>query len=290
MNAKYAYYPGCSLHSSAKEYDMSVKTVCGKLGVGLDELKGWVCCGATPVHAVNPKLAIALSTKNLAIAAGMGSDVAVACSACFGRMKTAAHHVNHDPAERDEMNRLADVNYNGTTEVYHIVTVLQQQGADAIASKITKKLEGLNIACYYGCLMLRPPKVAQVDDPENPSIMEDLIAPTGARTVKWNFRNECCGASFSVARTDMVLKMCNDIISDAKSHGADAIAVACPLCHINLDMRQPEVEKKYGVSLKMPVMYFTQVIGLAMGATPAELGLKKLVVSPMNMLKQKNLL
>jgi len=290
MSEAFAYYPGCSLHGTSKEYDMSVRQVCSRLGIGLEEMKDWICCGATPVHATNPKLASALATNNLSIAQGMGKDVAVACSACFSRMKTASVHLADDPSTRADINRIAGTAYEGGTDVQHIVSIIEEHGVDKVEKAVTKRLEGLKVACYYGCLMLRPPKVAQVDDPENPTIMERVLRATGAEPIEWNFKTECCGAGFSVPRVDIVLKLVNDIIGDAKKRGADVIAVACPLCHVNLDMRLAEVEKAFKTSLKMPVLYFTQLLGLAMGASAKELGLGKVIVSPMNMLREKKLI
>ncbi len=277
MSTSYAYYPGCSLHGASKEFDMSVKAVFGKLGIELDEMEDWICCGATPAHAVNPDLALALSARNLSIACSMHKDVAVPCAACFNRMKTTAKHLDEDAALRTKINAMADADYTGGVQVKHVLTILKEAGDEAISKAVTRKLEGLKVACYYGCLLLRPPKITQFDDPENPTIMESIVKLTGAEAVDWNFKTECCGATHSVPRTDIVLKLVNDILGDAKSHGAEALVVACPLCQINLDMRQAEVEKKYGVSYKMPILYFSQIVGLAMGATPAEVGLNKLV-------------
>lgn len=289
MSASFAYYPGCSLHGTSREFDMSVKAVCGRLGVELEEMEDWVCCGATPAHAVNPKLALALSVRNLSIAEKMGKDVAVACAACFNRMKAANKHIEGHEELLEHVNRLAGADYKGGTGVQHIITILKQLPPGHIEKAIVKKLEGLKVACYYGCLLLRPPKVMEFDDAENPTIMESLLSLTGAEMVDWNFKTECCGATLSVPRTEIVLKLCNDILGDAKSRGADVIAVACPLCQLNLDWRQAEVEKAYGVSYRIPVMYFAQILGLALGAPPAELGLSKLIVSPGGALKEKNL-
>lgn len=290
MNATFAYYPGCSLHGTSKEYDMSVRVVFGKLGIRLDELEDWICCGATPAHAVSPDLSLALSAKNLSIAESMRQDVAIPCAACFNRMKYTAKHLAGDPELRDKINQLAETNYTGGVNVKHILTIIKEAGEDAIQKVVTKKLEGLKAACYYGCLLLRPPKVMELDDPENPTIMESLVSLTGAEPVDWNFKTECCGAAHSVPRTDIVLKLVNDIIGDAKAHGADVLLVACPLCHVNLDMRQAEAERKFNVSYKMPVMYITQLLGLAMGASAADVGLSKLMVPAEPVLKEKNLL
>jgi heterodisulfide reductase subunit B2 len=276
MSSSFAYYPGCSLHGASKEFDLSVKAVFSRLGIGLEEMEDWICCGATPAHAVNPTLALALSAWNLSKAGGR--DVAVPCAACFNRMKTAVKHLGDDEELRMKINEIAGVEFKPGIQVKHVLTILKEFGAENIKQKVTRSLEGLKIACYYGCLLLRPPKIMQFDDPEAPTIMENLIAATGAEPVEWNFKTECCGATHSVPRTDIVLKLVNDILHDAKSHGADAVAVACPLCSVNLDMRQKEVEAKYNTKYGLPIPYITQLLGLSLGASSEEVGMGKLLV------------
>jgi len=289
-NENYAYFPGCSLHASSAEYNTSVLRVCEKLGIKLEEMKEWVCCGATPVHSVNPKLALALSAKNLAIAAEMGKDVAVACAACFNRMKSTAKHLDEHEDIRKQIDEITETKYKSGIGVHHIISILANLEPEKIEKAITKKLTGLKVGCYYGCLLVRPPKIVEFDDAENPTIMEKLLSHTGAEMIDWNFRTECCGASLSVPRTDVVLKLCNDILSDAKKKGIDVLSVACPLCQLNLDMRQWEVEKAYKTSYQIPIMYFTQILGLAMGEYPESIGLHKLIVSPIGILREKHLI
>ena len=286
----YAYYPGCSLHSSASEYNVSVLKVCEKLGIKLEEMQNWICCGATPVHSVNPKLALAISAKNLSIAAEMGKDVAVACAACFNRMKSTAKHLDEHEDIRKQIDEITETKYKSGIGIHHIISILAKLEPATIEKAITKKLDGLKVGCYYGCLLVRPPKIMEFDDAENPTIMEKLLSYTGAEMVDWNFRTECCGASLSVPRTDIVLKLCNDILSDAKKKGIDVLSVACPLCQLNLDMRQWEVERKYKTTYRIPIMYFSQILGLAMGAYPESLGLHKLIVSPVRLLQDKHLI
>lgn len=290
MNQSFAYYPGCSSHSTSRDLDASTRAVCGKAGIELEEMKGWVCCGATPVHAVDPTLAMALSAKNLSIAESMGKDVAVACAACFNRMKSTEKHLAGNDILRNKINGVAGVDFSGKTSVKHIMTILKDIGLENLRAFVTKNLAGLKVACYYGCLLLRPPKVMEFDDAENPTIMENLLSLTGAEMVDWNFRTECCGASFAVPEPQVVLKLSNDILKDAKKRGADVLSVACPLCQMNLDMRQREIAKKYGTNYGLPIMYFTQIMGLSMGMSVAELGIKRLIVSPEPVLKEKNLL
>jgi heterodisulfide reductase subunit B len=289
MNTTYAYFPGCSLHSTAAEYDASVKKVCEKVGIKLEEMKNWVCCGATPVHAVNPKLALALSAKNISIASQMGMDIALSCAACFNRMKSTAKHLDENEQDRKQISEVIETEYKSGTGIYHIISILSKLDPEILEKAITRKLTGLKVGCYYGCLLVRPPKVTEFDDAENPTIMEKLLAHTGADVVDWNFRTECCGAALSVPRTDVVLKLSNDIFADAKKRGIDVLAVACPLCQMNLDMRQWEVEKKYQTTYQIPIMYFSQILGFAMGASKDELGFNKLIVSPNKIFFDKHL-
>lgn len=286
----YAYYPGCSLHSSAAEYNLSVRKVCEKLGIHLEEMKDWICCGATPVHAINPKLSLAISAKNLSIAAEMGKDVAVACAACFNRMKATAKHLDEHDDIRKQIDEITETKYKSGIGIYHILSIIASLDPEIIEKAIVKKLTGLKVGCYYGCLLVRPPKIMEFDDPENPTIMEKVLAHTGAEMVDWNFKTECCGASLSVPRTDIVLKLCHDILQDAKKRGIDVLSVACPLCQMNLDMRQWEVEKAFKKSFQIPILYFSQILGLAMGEYAESIGLNKLIVSPMNILREKHLI
>ena len=286
----YAYYPGCSAHGTASDYDQAVRAVFDKLGLKLEDMKDWVCCGATPVHAMNPDLAYALSAKNLEIAEKMEKDVAVACAACFNRMKTTVKHLGHDEELRKKINKIASTEIKANIEVYHILSILSKIPSEELEKAMTKKLTGLKVGCYYGCLLVRPPKVTEFDDPENPTVMEKILEHTGAEMVDWNFKTECCGASLSVPKTGIVIKLCHDILDDAKKRGIDVLSVACPLCQMNLDMRQWEVEAKYKTRYRIPIMYFAQVLGIAMDIPAYQLGLAKMIVSPLDILREKKIL
>ena len=165
-----------------------------------------------------------------------------------------------------------------------------EYGIEALQDKVTRSLSGLRIAAYYGCLLVRPPEVTQFDDPEDPSTMERLIAALGAEPVDWPYKTECCGGSLALTRTNVVLKLCHDILRMAADEGAECIMVACPLCQSSLDMRQPQVNRQYKTKLDLPILYFSQLVGLALGLDPRELGLKKLVVSPHALLRAKSLI
>lgn len=277
---KYAYYPGCSLHSTANEYDLSTRAVCKALDIELEEIPDWNCCGATSAHSLSHELAIALPLRNLARAEEMGLDVVAPCAACFSRLKCADTVAKTDPERMHAISEKFGIHYSGKVNVFSLLQVISRYSAEEIKSHVKRRLSGLRIAAYYGCLLLRPPKVAGFDDPENPVSMDRILAALGAEVVEWPYKNECCGASLSISKSDIVIKLTRDILSMAKRAGANCISTACPLCQGNLDMRQPDIQKRYGENYQMPIFYFTQLMGLAFGLWEGNLGLKKLMVSP----------
>lgn len=288
---KYAYFPGCSLHSTSKEYDISTRAVAQALGIELCEIPGWVCCGASSAHVTLHYLSLVLPIKNLLITRSTGTnELAVCCAACFNRLKIANYIIQTDEEKRDKINELLKSQYEGEIQTKHFLEIIvKEYNLEKILEKVTHKLTGLKVACYYGCLLVRPSKIMEFDDAENPQMMDKLITALGAESIDWPYKVECCGASFSLTKTDIVLKLGNDILQMAKESGADCLAVACPLCQSNLDLRQGEIEKKYGSKFNIPILYFTQLLGLALGIEAKKLGLKKHIVSPQNLLKEKEL-
>ncbi|MBU3911172.1 MAG: CoB--CoM heterodisulfide reductase iron-sulfur subunit B family protein [Candidatus Omnitrophica bacterium] len=289
---KYAYFPGCSLHSTAKEYDLSTKEVAKALGIELIEIPDWICCGATPAHITMHLLSLALPVKNLLKAKGMDSyEVVTCCAACFSRLKIANHFMREDIEHRKNVEEIVGEPYKGEVRVRHFLDVLVNVfGLKNIAERINNRLSGLKVACYYGCLLTRPPEITQLDDLEDPHLMDDLMKTLDAEPVKWPYKTECCGASFSLTKTDIVLKLSGDILQMAHDEGAQAIVVACPLCQSNLDLRQGAIEKKYKKNFNMPIFYFTQLVGLALGIEPKKLGLDKHIVNPLPLLKERKVL
>ena len=278
MTAKYAYYPGCSLHSTGSEYDVSFRAVCEKLGMDIQEIEGWICCGTSPAHSSSRLLSLALPFENLCLAEKMGmTDIIAPCASCFARLKTAMYEANEDA---EIAGQISDALEKPLPKSMNVLSPLEifcnQQG---LAEAVTKPLSELKVVCYYGCLLTRPSKVMQFDECEYPMAMDDLLRSFGIETLDWSYKTECCGGALAMTRTDVVLKLTHDILEEAKAVGANAIAVACPLCHVNLDTRQVEVEQEYGVQYGLPVFYFTQLMGLAMGVAGDKLGLKKHFVS-----------
>jgi heterodisulfide reductase subunit B len=284
----YTFFPGCSLDGAAKDFHSSTLAVVKRLGLDLPELKDWICCGSTAAHSSDPLLADALPAKSLS--AANGSTVAVACAACYSRLKTANYHIAADAALRAQVAHVIGRDYDGRTPVLHLLEILcREVGLARIAGAITRPLSGLKVACYYGCLLARPAEITGFDDPENPTLMDQLMQTAGATPVEWPHKTECCGASFSITDPSVVLDLGNKILAMAQAAGADCIATACPLCQLNLDMRQKDMEATSGRRYNLPVFYFTQLLGLAMGCQADELSLSSLVVEPAALLAAKGI-
>ncbi|HEY5973298.1 MAG TPA: CoB--CoM heterodisulfide reductase iron-sulfur subunit B family protein [Geobacteraceae bacterium] len=287
----YSYYPGCSLHASAKEYDESTQGLFKALGIGLTEVPDWLCCGATPAHNVDELLSLSLCAKNLSLAEGVDGDLAVACAACFSRLKTTQHKLVEHPEKKQQVEYAIDGPVPMDKKVKHLLEILANDyGLERLAAAVRKPLSDLKVACYYGCLLTRPPEVPELDCVEAPTIMERVIGAAGAQTVDWSHRLECCGANFTLSRPGVVLNLSGEILASAKRADADCIMVACPLCHGNLDIRQKEIEEASGENYNMPVFYMTQLLALAAGVAPTKLGFDSMMVSPLPLLKEKKLL
>ncbi|MHC4146531.1 MAG: CoB--CoM heterodisulfide reductase iron-sulfur subunit B family protein [Planctomycetota bacterium] len=286
---KYAYYPGCSLEGTAIDYHESTTAVAEALGIELEEAPNWSCCGSTPAHCTDELLATALPAKNLCAAKTIADDMVVCCSACFSRFKFAQKHIEDKPGLRDEISRMMPVEDVQSVNVRHLIDVMVRDVPVETMAAARKRDVGLKVACYYGCLLTRPPKVTQFDDPEEPRFMDELLTSAGMEAVDWPHRTECCGASFALTRTEIVLRLTADILQMARESGADCISVACPLCHANLDMRQEDIARKIGVKYDIPVFYFTQLLGMAFGLDRAELGIGRSLVSCKELLSSKGI-
>ena len=262
---RYAYFPGCSLESTAKEFGESTHLVAEALGIELVEIADWNCCGATSAHNLDHELSVSLPARNLGIAEKMGLDVVAPCAACYNRMRSAEVEMKGNAALRDEINSRLEKKYTGAVTVRSALEVFTMpEVMEKVAASIRRPLSGLKPACYYGCLLVRPPKVLGFDDAEAPCSMDRAMESVGAEPIDWYFKNECCGASFGLSKSEIVVKLVGDIISNARKHGANCIVTACPLCMTNLEMRQAAAGKIRGEDLTMPVFYFTELLGLAM--------------------------
>ncbi|MTI82190.1 MAG: disulfide reductase [Firmicutes bacterium] len=286
---KYSYYPGCSLCSTASEYNLSSEAICEQLGIQLKEIPDWNCCGATSAHSASAYLAVALPLRNLILAEKMGLDMVVPCAACYHWQRVAHQEVVTGTAigkkANQELGDIIGASYNGNLQVKHIMEVmLQQQVLELLPKKITKPLKGMKLASYYGCLMLRPAEVVAIDNPEQPDSIDKMAQALGASTVRWSSKVDCCGGSFTLAESGVVDKLTFDIVSAARRGGADAIVTACPLCQANLDTRQKENDEQ------MPVFYITELIGVALGMSESRQWFKKHIVNPLPLLERFNLL
>jgi len=278
---KYTYYSGCSLEGTAIEYNISVKLILKTLGVSLQEPEDWSCCGSTPAHTLGHVFAAALAARNLEIAEKMGLGTLITpCPACLSALKKAHVRMTKDPAFKKEVNALLDKPYQGGVTPKSVLQIIYEDvGLEAVAKKVTLALTDLKVAPYYGCILNRPPEIAQFDDPENPIAMDKIMTAVGVEVCDFAFKTECCGAAFGVPKRNMVNKLTYKILNMALEAGANCIVVACPLCQQNLDLRQAQVNATMRSSFNIPVLYFSQIIGLAYGYSPKELGIDKHAVN-----------
>ena len=284
---KYAYYPGCSAESTARDLNQSALAVVRALGINFEEPKGWTCCGATAGHQTDRLLAVSLPAANLAKVQDMKLDMVVNCAACYNRMKVANHEITAHPEIRQGVRETLERDYDGSVKVRHLVEVLLEDvGLPAITRSLKRSLNGLKVACYYGCLLVRPPGVVKFDDPENPKSLDRLVTAMGGEPLDWPCKVECCGGGLALSRTDVVLKLTESILNTAVWAGADCIAVSCPMCQMNLDFRQRDINKQIGTKYQIPIVYITQLLGLCLGISADELGFEKLMVPATNVLKK----
>jgi heterodisulfide reductase subunit B len=276
-----AYYPGCSLHGTSAEFDASFKATARALDLVLQEIPGWECCGNTAAHSINRLLSTALPVNELAkVEQDMKLDaVAVPCAACYSRFKTGAHEVAESAETAADVRAVVGRAYEGGVDVDNLIDVYHDAvGLDELAAKVVRPFDGLKVACYYGCLLTRPPKVTLADDPEYPMHMDEVVKAVGCEPVQWNYKTDCCGASLALTEQSIVDDLVGRILTDAKACGAEAVVVACPLCQTNLDGRQVEIAKKDPSWRGIPVIYLSQLVGRALGIDDKTLGLKKHLV------------
>jgi heterodisulfide reductase subunit B len=271
----YLYYPGCSLTASAREYDLATRAAMTAMGAELTEIDGWTCCGASAAAPISHLLSLSLGARNLALAEQMAeaSQILVPCSACYLNLKKAQDALTNNAAERERINEAlsaVELTASGHARVRHLLDVLSVDlGAEHLAKRISSPISGLTVAPYYGCQCLRP--YVEFDDPEQPDSMRPLIEATGAAVLDWEMGSRCCGAALVSTRPDDGLKRVAAILKAAK--GADLIVTVCPMCQMNLDAWQAKVSQISGEDLAITVLYLPQLLGLAMGLTPKELGL-----------------
>jgi len=269
---KYSYYPGCAQHGTAVDYRISVENVFRMLGIELEEIKNWNCCGA--LHVPDRTVRVALSARTLASAKGL--DMATPCNLCYSNLMRASTALQ-DSVLRTKVNEALTEKYDGNTRPKHLLEVIVKDfGLPKLAEKVRKPLK-IKAVPYYGCLLTRPEN--NFDSPENPKTLDSLISTLGAESVKYYYKTKCCGGPALLTNEDIALGLAKDLFVMAKETGADCMVVTCPMCHLMLDAKQKAVESKYNIKIDMPVIYFTQLMGLAMGIDQKELGFSKHFVS-----------
>ncbi len=289
MEMKYPYFPGCTLYTKAKKLDDAARECSLRLGFELDELPDWTCCGATFPLVNDQHILLAAPTRILADTEEQGADKLVAlCSVCFNVLKRTNHVMRHDEERREKVTDFIERDYHGEIDVMHYLQVLRDDiGFDKLKEKIDKPLDGLKVACYYGCLLLRPVKEIGLDKMENPTIFEDFVRALGAEPVDFPYKIECCGAFQTVHSMDVATRCSRDILKSATKSGADLVITTCPLCQFNLDDRQPEIVKSDPGFSSIPVVYFTQLLALALGMSAEDLGFERNLIDPLPVLKGK---
>ncbi|MFQ6065609.1 MAG: CoB--CoM heterodisulfide reductase iron-sulfur subunit B family protein [Candidatus Bathyarchaeia archaeon] len=288
---RYAFYPGCAVHSSSKEYGDSCKAISKVLDIELVEIPDWNCCGAIDaIYSYKPLYSVAIDARNLSLAERMGMDIVTLCSACFFTLSRTNKLLREDAGLKNKVEEAlssAGLNYNGGVKVRHFLEVLLSDvGLERIRAKVKIPLTALSVASYYGCLLVRPPNLTDFDDPEHPTRLDELVETLGASKVEYYSKTRCCGASLGVTKEEVMLELSKNILLDAKNAGANCMITACPLCHFNLDAKQKDIESKFDLKIDLPIFHFTQLIGLAFGIKPKELGLHRNCVSPKKILPQ----
>ncbi|MFR9166225.1 MAG: CoB--CoM heterodisulfide reductase iron-sulfur subunit B family protein [Dysgonomonas sp.] len=277
---KIGFYPGCSLKGTSSEYAQSTLALAKAFNIELTEIEDWNCCGATAAHNLNHELATALPARILALAEKQGlTEIVVPCAACYNRLSVCQHELNENKELKNKVTEILQMPLSGKIQILNVMQFIEKYIADKIEEKVVVPFQH-KVVCYYGCLLVRPHDVLKFDRLEDPQSMDELMRKIGAESMDWGYKTECCGAGFSVSRTDIVGKLSGKIVKDASDRGAEAIIVACPMCQSNLDMRRPQINSYLKTEIKTPVMYITQAIGLAAGVSKEELGIKKLFVVP----------
>ena len=286
-----AYYPGCSLHSSSELYDVQTKSVLSKIGVQLNEIEDWNCCGATSASKTNDFLSIALAARNLGIADATGlPEIMIPCSSCYSRTLISQKSLEKDPELKAEVNAELAKKVEGNIKVSTIIEVLMSRTAE-IKEQAVKKLTGLKPVCYYGCLLTRfPSDMPITDNVENPTSMEGILKSIGAAPMDWGYKTDCCGASASVNDAETALKLMSKIFKDAIDRDANCFVTTCPMCQLNLDAYQEEVKKKYGLSKTLPVYFITELLGVSMGIDFEHLQIDRHFTDATGLLKELKLL
>ena len=280
----YGYFPGCSLKSTATEYDSTVRALCSNFGINLVEIEDWVCCGSSPVHAISEEISLALPLQNLSQSERQGlKSILSPCPSCHSHMQCSHAEMEQEGGHRARLEELTGAHYTGSLQLRHLVDFLYHEvGIDKIKEKVTRPLQGIKAVSYYGC-MTRFPGIT-FENREMPTMIDEIVQALGAEALSWSHMTECCGASFSISKTDTVLRLVQEILEAARIVNASCIIVVCPLCQSNLDMRQIEIGQKTGARFNLPIIYLSQLILMSQGSTFQELGFAKHLIDPLPLL------
>ena len=282
---EFSYYPGCTLKGSAQELDESFRNGAERLGVILKEIPDWTCCGASSAHMVDAYLETALPARDLMTAERMGHDVVAPCAGCHVRMRAASKHILKDKELLRQFPFKGEIDVISGMDMFHKPELLK-----ALKEKKTRPLEGLRVVPYYGCLAVRPVDVVEPESPENPTQMDHILTALGAEVLSWPYKTDCCGGSLALTKTDMVVKLSRKLIDMALMVDADIMVTMCPMCQANLDTRQSDISKAAGKVYHMPVVYLTELIGVAFNDPKAKSWFEKHLVSPIPVLAKRGLL
>jgi heterodisulfide reductase subunit B len=286
---RYGYYPGCSLEGISVEYDISTRNLFDALAITIEELPDWICCGTLAAPSISRLLGVATPLWNVAKAEEHGFDQLVApCSACVYHFKYAASQVAQDQNLQADVEAVIEMPLNHLPRVVHPLELLLNDSFEPrIRQAVKRDLSELKVVCYYGCHISRPVEVMDFDDPENPESMDRLLSWVGINSLDWSAKVDCCGAHFSMIKPSIMVDLCAQLFEAALEVGAEAIVVGCPMCHANLDTRQDQIAIKLGQPLDIPVLYFSQVLGYALGLEPELLGFKKHIIDPIPLMIER---
>lgn len=277
---KYAYFPGCSLEATSRHYEESVSAIAEALGIDLVEIDDWNCCGATTYMNTNEVLSFCLSARNLAQAVKTGGPLVTPCSACYTNLRKTEVYLSEFPEIKHKVDSAlaaGGLSYDGSITTKHLLeAIVESVGFNGLKSKVKRPLTGLRVAPYYGCQIVRPYGID--DDPDDPKMLDRLIEALGATPTYYPMKTVCCGGSLMGTREEVAQRLCRNLLLCAQQDKADCIAVTCPLCQLNLDAYQASINKIYGTDFHLPIVYFTQLIGLALGVKSGALGFQRCIV------------
>lgn len=292
---KYFYYPGCTLYSKAKNFDNSARNCAMALGIELTELPDWTCCGTVFPLVTDNLMTLVSPVRNLANAKKGKQDMLLLCAFCYNVFKRTNESIKNNLESQKKINDFLreDVEepYKGDVKVLHMLEVLRDIiGFEKLKDLVKKKLDGLRLAPYYGCMLLRPEEVIKLDDQEQPKILGDLCNSLGAIVIDFPYKTECCSSYLTISSPEVTVDCSYSILNSAQRNGAEAIVLSCPLCFYNLDSRQKEIREKYTEFSSMPIVYFTEILGLALGLKKEECGLGDHYIDPVPLLKDKGII